>query len=101
EPASIERATMSRARHRRAHGTFRVSRLQAGIAAGTVLAVGALGASWFSSAAGSVHATRPSASLAASSSAPAPNPPEGHSPRLLPELSGPPPPTRQPPPPST
>ena len=80
---------MSRARHRRAHGTFRVSRLQVGIAAGTVLAVGALGASWFSSAAGSVHATRPSASLAASSSAPAPSPAEGHSPRLLQELSGP------------
>ena len=82
---------MSGARHRRADGVYRVSKIRVGMVTCAAMAVVALGA-YGLSASGSPSATRLQASgvaATASPSLPAASPSEGHSPQLTQELSGP------------
>jgi GH25 family lysozyme M1 (1,4-beta-N-acetylmuramidase) len=86
---------MSRARHRSFHGVHVASRARVGITAWAAVTVGALGASCLWVVGGSPQATPVRASSlsasspAASSPLPAASPAEGHSPRLVHDLSGP------------
>lgn len=85
---------MRSARHRSTHGSRRKNRVQAAVLACAAVSAGALAASCLWVAGGSPQAVRLlattiSTSSPTSSSAPAASPAEGHSPRLLQELSGP------------
>jgi GH25 family lysozyme M1 (1,4-beta-N-acetylmuramidase) len=91
---------MSSVPHRRADGVDRKSLVRAGLTTCAALAAGALAAGCVLVASGSapamrsapaerLSALRVAASQPASSKLPAPSPAEGHSPRLMQELSGP------------
>src|SRR5215472_6025822 len=103
ESATVERATLTRARHRRASAIDWKSRIPAGIRMGAALAAGTLTASCLLTSSGPVAPAENSSAVGVSASRPTPsvrhavnpasppaaNPAEGHSPQLEKELSGP------------